>query len=290
MLNGLRSVDVLDLPLPTRAEKRFVPITADFPLAQEADFFLTVNSPGKYEYLLFRLPGRGATPTTSAYYKFIINPSQISISKQTMDAQAYTKGGWQIGVMGEDFTQISMQGKTPGKYFSNGLTDLYSEYTLSYRNLTNLEMLFENNGFWFEGEQVQEGPLAPDYQRRRIKMHQDIELTVGEFVWTGMFDTFSVTQSADSPFTAEFSLSFFAWKERFRGNTPYLDSILNDVQKGHTTSVIAIQASLANAGVSTAGKALPPGSSQVLSSDTTVSPTAVPLNDVLNPSSGTFAA
>lgn len=69
-----------------------------------------------------------------------------------------------------------------------------------YRNLTALELFFENNGYWFEGEQLFEGPLASGAAYRQIKMHQDVQLLCGEFIWDGMFDNLQISEDADSPF------------------------------------------------------------------------------------------
>jgi hypothetical protein len=160
----------------------------------------------------------------------------MQVTKQTIDAQALTRAGWQFGVWGEDMTQISMSGTTAGQYFSNGLTDDYSEFTVSYRNIMMLTTFFENNGYYFEGEQAGQGPLAADFTRRRVKMHQDVQLIVGNFIWYGMFDQFVVSQKADCPYKNEFTLSFIAWKERYRSSSPYPNSIQNNIQRGHSTT------------------------------------------------------
>jgi hypothetical protein len=97
-------------------------------------------------------------------------------------------------------------------------------------------MVFENNGYFFEGEAAGQGPLAADFTRRRIQMHQDVELIVGNFIWSGMFDSMTITDSADHPYNYSFSLVFTAWKERFRSGAPYNDTLHNDIQRGHSYS------------------------------------------------------
>ena len=151
---------------------------------------------------------------------------------QRLDGQAFARAGWQIGVWGEDSIQVNLTGKTAGQYFAFGLTDKYQPYTESYRNLEQLQVVFENNGYWFEGEQAAEGPLAADFSRRIIKMHADVELNVGNFKWYGMFDSLTLSQSADEPFLMTFQISFIAWKERFRKESPYPDLIDNDTKRG----------------------------------------------------------
>jgi hypothetical protein len=65
-------------------------------------------------------------------------------------------------------------------------------------------------------------------------MHEDVELIVGNFMWYGMFDSLTISQSADSPFLLDFNLVFVAWKERFRKGSPYQNLIQNDTKRGHT--------------------------------------------------------
>ena len=95
--------------------------------------------------------------------------------------------------------------------------------------------VFENNGYFFEGERGTENATytAPDWTRKRIKCHGDVQLIVGNFMWHGMFTEMSLTSSADTPYFNVFDLGFLAWKERFIGDTPWLSSLRNDVVRGH---------------------------------------------------------
>jgi hypothetical protein len=206
-------------------------------LVEQSDFNVTAAMSPYVDYITIRLynrglGGNGNPDGNAAVYRFLINPSQVSIQRTTLDGQAFARSGWQIGVWGEDSIQINLNGKTAGQYFSFGLTDAYQPYTESYRNLEQLQVVFENNGYWFEGEQAAEGPLAADFSRRIIKMHADVELNVGNFKWYGMFDSLTLSQSADEPFLMTFQISFIAWKERFRKESPYKDLIHNDIKRG----------------------------------------------------------
>jgi len=190
------------------------------------------------DYVAVRLPnrglgGNGQPDGNPAVYRFLINPSQVQVNRTTLDGQAMTRAGWQIGVWGEDSLQISLTGKTAGQYFAFGLTDKYQPFTESYRNLEQLQAVFENNGYWFEGEQVAETVLGGDFKRRIIKMHSDVELIVGNFMWYGMFESLTLSQNASDPFLMNFQIAFIAWKERFRKGSPYPDTLHNDVKRGH---------------------------------------------------------
>lgn len=250
--------------LPIRAEKRIIPSGVYIPSIQEtfdqgsaaqgqfdtkridnSDFHISLAKKNLTDYVKIRIPHRGVdvltrqvAPTQDAEFRFLINPRSVAISKQTVDTQAFTRGGWQFGVWGEDITQIRMSGTTAGSYFALGLTDEHQYYAQSYRNLLQLQQVFENNGYWFEGEEYNEGPMAADYLRRRIRMHQDLELWVGNFMWSGMFESMNISQNADNPFQIEFELTFLAWKERYRDSSGYWNNLPNNVQRGHSYSAV----------------------------------------------------
>ncbi len=263
--------------LPTRGEKRIIPSplantprSKTSPGIQPQDLTRTAAWKDSQHYVTVRLPGRGLTAqgapdtTVSAVFQFLIDPAQVAITRQHLDASALARAGWQIGVWGEDFVQITMEGNTPGRYFADGLTDEYAALSLSYRNLTALELLVENNGYWYEGEQAAEGPLAAGYTRRQIKMHSDVELSVGEFIWWGMFESLNIREDANTPFIQPFTLVFTAWRERFHQGTPYLNPIGGSVERGHIPAI-----SLAYGGTNAAA-----GAVSILNGQGTATPSA----------------
>jgi hypothetical protein len=212
-------------------------------MVQSNDFYTSAALHSLTDYVYIRLAHRGVSASVAAnnnappaVFRFLINPATVQVQRQTLDAQAMTRAGWQFGVWGEDAVQVSMSGQTAGQYFALGLTDQFQPYTESYRNFEQLQLVFENNGYWFEGEQLGDGALSSDFTRRRIKMHSDVELVVGNFIWYGMFDSFSYHQSADTPYHMDFQISFIAWKERFRMSSPYQNLIINEVYRGHDFS------------------------------------------------------
>jgi len=254
--------------LPIRGEKRFIPedplallgqsaqtSSAFGPYAQNgaanASFFTTAATEPFTDWVTVRVPHRGVSssystsspaydPHLTATYRFLINPNTAQISRNTEDSQAFARGGWQFGVWGEGLIHVAMAGHTPGYYWAKGLTDEYAYFTESWRNLQQLVIVFENNGYWFEGEEANEGPLAPGFTRRRIKKHQDIQLVAANYIWYGMFDNLTVTLDAEHPYRAEFSLSFLAWKERTRQGSPYSQwGIQNSTERGHSYSAVS---------------------------------------------------
>jgi hypothetical protein len=246
--------------LPIRSEKRFIPENAmalaqiesavsiqtqNAPTPTAQDFYTTAAKREFVDYVIVRLPHRGLdsngryNPALTAEYRFLISPQTAQIGRNVEDAQAFTRAGWQFGVWGESLITINLSGHTPGQYWSYGLTDGYSYFAESWRNLQQLVLFFENNGYWFEGEESNEGPLAPGYARRRIKKHQDVQLVVGNFIWYGMFQDFGYTLDAEHPYRAEFRLSFLSWKERFRKSSPYFNSQPTNIERGHSYGAYA---------------------------------------------------
>lgn len=224
--------------LSTRGEKRIVPIGNPKVGENEAnEEHLSYAKRTLTDFITIRIPSRDFT------YRFLINPKSVQVNHQTLDSQAMTRAGWQLGVWGEDTIDLQIQGTTAGQYFSTiaqsdaaeveGLTDRYGEYSLSYRNLLELVNLFENNGYYFEGEAADDKAVSPNYKRKRIKCHGDVEIRVGNFIWTGMFANMNVNDTADSPYFMTFDFNFLAWKERFADDSPWRNSIRNSRSRGH---------------------------------------------------------
>jgi len=288
--------------LPIRGEKRLVPSfkqisslqssqnagtaangkpPASTPVSADS-FHIAARLKPFVDYIQIRILNRGQTatesadPNSTATFRFLINPSDVQISKQTVDYQALTRGGWQFGLWGEDLTHINLSGKTAGQYFSLGLTDAFREFSESWRNVEQLTMVFENNGYWFEGEEAGEGPLAGGWTRRAIKMHQDVELIVGNFIWSGMFENLEVNQDAETPFLADFRISFVAWKERYRSSSPYKNSVANNVQPGNSYSAFQAAGSPASSSSTTSqpAQSQPATSAQPANTPQNISPAA----------------
>jgi len=292
--------------LPIRGEKRIIPSPISptdasiafetaylasgqqppfSPLITDKSFDVTAALSPFVDYIIVRLfnrglGGNGQPDGMPAVYRFLINPSQVVVNRTTIDGQAFARSGWQIGVWGEDAFTVSLTGKTAGQYFAFGTTDRYQPFTESYRNLEQLQVVFENNGYWFEGEQASEGPLGADFNRRIIKMHADVQLIVGNFMWQGMFESLTISQNAETPFLMDFQISFIAWKERFRQGSPYTDTIHNDIKRGHdygawqTTTLAVQQAQQAAAN---------PYSITVVATTPNVEPVEVPIPNTLIP-------
>ena len=253
--------------LPVRGETRLVPVpmlassvapapqltvsgeddSSQVPTAYEAISFAKSTFT---DYMTVSIPSRSSSKTDyyepNFTFRFLINPHTLSISHQTADSQSMTRGGWQFGIWGEELVELHMTGMTAGDYFQNGLTDQWEEYSLSYRNVAELMNVVMNNGYWFEGEEFNPAWNAPDYTRKRIKSHGDVVVSVGNFIWNGMFTNMTHTQSAENPFYSVFDIGFIAWKERFVSGSPWLSAIRNSVYRGHSQELIISSAQSLN--------------------------------------------
>jgi hypothetical protein len=233
-------------------------------LVQQSDFYIKAAALGLRDFITIKMANRGTGASGQqsgnyAIYRFLINPDQVRVSRSTIDGQAMARGGWQVGVWGEDSLQINLSGKTAGQYWSFGLTDSQQAFTESYRNLEQLQVVFENNGYFFEGETAGTGPLAANFTRRSIKMHADVQLSLGNFIWSGMFESFTMSQTADEPMLASFELTFIAWKERFGANSPYQNTIPALPQLGHSYDAFAATTANPSSGsVNNPASSLPP--------------------------------
>ena len=241
---------------PTRGEKRFVPLPVDIStlafvgregsgdnyaastvtrdLTSE-DFLQTrvrnsmAYAAGFTQYMGVRLQGRGENGSDLTY-TFLVNPDTLNASRQTLDGEALTRSGLQTGIWG-DTLDITISGATAGQYFAGTLVDGHSEYSLSERNFQNLVSIYENNGSWFEGEG------QADVTRKQLSAHGDVTLFFGNFIWSGCFTELTVDDTADTPYYSKFSLGFMAWRERFRSDSPWRNSVRVDDYYGHAYEI-----------------------------------------------------
>lgn len=191
---------------------------------------------GLTDFIYVRLKHRGLGKGEDATFKFLVNPETVQVSRQVVDAEALTRAGLQTGIWG-DTLDITISGVTAGQYFAGVLIDGFSDYTASNRNLMELVAVYENNGSWFEGETgAAPAAIAPSATRKQIQMQADVQLVFGNFIWSGCFTSMTVDDTADTPYYNKFSLSFMAWRERFKSSSPWQNSMEADAPdqyRGH---------------------------------------------------------
>lgn len=261
-LDGQNNVPLEIGELPIRGEHRVLTVPADpnlfpttfpgisgidpsFNFRDNLDFLDFVYSRAKdtlTDFINVKINGRKDSQGRDLIFRFLINPESLSVSRDVIDAQSYTRGGWQFGVWGANLIKITGKATTAGQYFAETLTDGLSEYTASYNNLLSFITLFENNGYWFEGERADDGPLASSFLRRRIKKHSDVVFKAGNFVWHGMFQSASINETSDTPYFNTFTFDFIAWKERFVGDSPWgaAEGARSERYLGHAFEVLNV--------------------------------------------------
>jgi hypothetical protein len=220
------------IPIPNGRELNVFPITADMLKGtniEVEDFNLTNTKPQDMEYIMIRVPRRGKDGAPLDF-NFTVNPHSIHVNYTTVDAQSMVRSGWTFGVWGDNLVEINMECKTGAYYFEAGLNNSVKESTPAYRNLMFLMSLVCNNGSWFEGEGL--GYDHETFARMRTKSHEDVILVYNNFIWHGMFTSLTIAETADSPYFDTFSLSFLAWKERYRSSSPWINS-QRGLYRGH---------------------------------------------------------
>jgi len=140
-----------------------------------------------------------------------INPSSLEISCTPLINTTQTDGGWVEEYWGEQADTISASGRSPvgiitgteeaNKHIrtKNNVeliqrTDerIRSKY---YQMILKLEHIFANQGFIYDeyGELIAEGIT---------------EIQFGDFLYRGIFISFSITETAESPFIWDYSFDF----------------------------------------------------------------------------------
>ncbi|MEI6389383.1 MAG: hypothetical protein WCQ50_22480, partial [Spirochaetota bacterium] len=156
------------------------------------------------------------------------------------------------------------------------------DLSLSQRNMVELVNIFENNGYFFEGETANASWNAPGYMRKRIQAQCDVIVSIGNFIWYGMFSSMTVNNSADTPYFNTFEMNFLAWKERYKTTSPWRDSIHNSVTRGHDAIVMASSHGLKgapytpNIGIPSSGASASPTASQVVEAAANTFPSPIP--------------
>jgi hypothetical protein len=213
-------------------QKTITPI--DF--AQSRVARIATLTAGLTDYIYIRLKHRGLAKGDDAVFKFLVNPETLQVNRQVVDAESLTRAGMQTGIWG-DLLDINLSGVTAGQYFAGVLVDEYSDYSASNRNLMELVSVYENNGVWFEGETGAKPVGFPASEaRKQIQLQADVTLAFGNFIWSGCFTSLTVDDSSDTPYYNKFSLSFMAWRERFKSTSPWQNSIAAapaDAYRGH---------------------------------------------------------
>tara|TARA_B100000745_G_scaffold300447_1_gene254456 strand:- start:652 stop:1311 length:660 start_codon:yes stop_codon:yes gene_type:complete len=124
-----------------------------------------------------------------------INPTDWGTS-DTQKFNTYHPYKTEFG--GRDQVKISASGKIGAAYTDQtGLTRHFRRNSAGYQQLMHLFMLYQNNGYLYETSNP-----------NQIGMVGSVRITYDSEMWEGHFDTFSMSESADNPYTMEYSFDF----------------------------------------------------------------------------------
>lgn len=131
---------------------------------------------------------------------FYINPSDLTRQYARRVSEQFGGGMHIIEHWGEEQDRLTANGKIGGTYTSsNGLTRFFRRNTASFQQLMHLYLIYRNNGYIYEV-----------LDTRRISLVGAVQITYDTEVWIGSFDSFSMTENADNPYTMEYSFEFTA--------------------------------------------------------------------------------
>jgi len=144
----------------------------------------------------------------------LVNPANLDITFSPLINETRTLGGFIHEFWGEQLTSLSATGRTAMFVDSEkGITNKEARYTESYQYFMSLLNIYKNNGKgYFKNFDTNATKANPTKIASLgiVSMYYDLKQ------YDGYFETFTYTESADKPFSLEYSLAFRA--VRIRGN------------------------------------------------------------------------
>jgi len=166
----------------------------------------------------------------------LINPNNMSLNFTKKIVPTYARDGYIVEEWGEELDVIQCSGKIGGYYIfkgqdisgqesMNGLNRYSRSKSLSFKNITKLLYIFRNNGAIYqnssfgdeENKLIQTSgyikidsrvPRVLKSNKNRIDRVGDIYLNYDSTIYLGSFDSFSMTENAESPFTLDYNFQF----------------------------------------------------------------------------------
>jgi len=129
----------------------------------------------------------------------LINPQNLDTSYTPLITETRTLGGFVQEFWGEQLTSISASGRTAMFYSDNGLTVADAKDTDAYHNFIRLVNIYRNNGKIYS-------PTSTN--ANRISAIGTIILTYSEKQFEGFFQSFTVKELPEKPFTLDYDFAF----------------------------------------------------------------------------------
>jgi hypothetical protein len=183
---------------------------------------------------------------------FYISPFEMQRSYEKVINESWTARGIVPEYSGEQPDKISFSGKTGGFYTKEyGLTRLFRRQSAAYLQLMQLLSFFKNNAYKYELEPqttnrgiTTKALSENNIYRGTIKSIGNVIIYYREEVFSGYFDSMSITDSAESPFNMEYKFDFVV---RQWYNSRMAASYNIPAVQGHTTAPPEALDTLSNA-------------------------------------------
>lgn len=143
----------------------------------------------------------------SAPMILLVTPKTWNRSVNKVQNNTYVRGGIKTERWGEEMDQITAEGDLAAFYtLDTGLTRFYRRLTPSYKNFMGLVQLYRNNGCSY-GQTYPGSEVAPLSKNRIIDVGH-VEILYGFELFRGTFESLTVREVADRPFTLTYSFVF----------------------------------------------------------------------------------
>lgn len=136
-----------------------------------------------------------------------VNPHTWSRSSTKVQTNHFTRNGYKTERWGDELETIHASGTLGGFYTQQtGLTRVNRRETPAYRNFMKLVQIFKNNGALYDTSYL--GAESAPTSNVKIIDVGAVEILYGQELFRGTFDTFSITESADKPFSLDYEFTF----------------------------------------------------------------------------------
>ncbi len=135
----------------------------------------------------------------------LINPINLNIGYTHIRTEVRTKGGFAVFYWGQEIDNVSASGRTAMFYGDDytterGITIKYRKQTEAFENFRSLFEMYKNNGKFYQQNLT------------RIESVGTVTMTFMSKEYEGYFESFSVKEIAEQPFTLEYDFTFKVMK------------------------------------------------------------------------------
>lgn len=188
-----------------------------------ADILLTKTG-SSYGIMKIRVVDPNPSSESKSLY-MLVNPSEKNVKIEKSFSEYITRGGPDADYWGDKPIKIDFSG-TSGGFYAPESSPTGSGYgvrnflkTLSFKNIMALVSYYKNNGFVFSrqegGKTIGSAGGGNVVKREREVSHvRNIEIIYRDVVYTGSFDSFSVSFSSSKINLFSYSFEFTAYRHK----------------------------------------------------------------------------